>query len=53
LKQHEPRFGEECLKLLDQRTQDNLQWLQNPSQTNINKEVISERENEWTWKKQQ
>jgi len=27
-------FDEECSKLLDQRKQAKLQWLQNPSQTN-------------------
>jgi hypothetical protein len=29
-----PWFDGECSKLLDQREQDKLQWLQNPSQTN-------------------
>jgi hypothetical protein len=34
LKQHRPWFYEECSELLDQRKQTNLQWSQNPSQTN-------------------
>ena len=29
------RFDEECLGVLDQRNQDKSQWLQNPSQNNI------------------
>jgi len=33
-KQHKPWFDELCLKLLDHRKQTNLEWLQNPSQTN-------------------
>jgi hypothetical protein len=33
LKQHEPWFHEECPKLLDQKKQAKLLWLQNPSQT--------------------
>jgi hypothetical protein len=32
LKKHKPWFGERCSKLLDQRTQYNLQWLQDPSE---------------------
>jgi hypothetical protein len=34
LKQHKPWFDEEYSKLLDQRKQAKLQWLQNLSQTN-------------------
>jgi hypothetical protein len=34
LKQHKPLFVEECSKLLEQRKQAKLQWLQNPSETN-------------------
>jgi hypothetical protein len=34
LKHNKPWFGDECLKLIDQRKQDKLQWLQNPNQTN-------------------
>jgi hypothetical protein len=34
LKQHKTCFDEECSKLLDQRKQAKLQWLQNPSQIN-------------------
>jgi uncharacterized protein YaaR (DUF327 family) len=36
LKLHKPRFDEECSKLLDERKQTKLQWLQSPSQTNGN-----------------
>jgi hypothetical protein len=32
LKQHMPWFDEGCSKLLDQRKQAKLQWLQNPSE---------------------
>jgi hypothetical protein len=31
LKQHKPWLDKECLKLLDQRKQAKLQWLQNPA----------------------
>jgi hypothetical protein len=34
LKKHKPWFDEGCLKLLDQRKQAKLQWLQDPSQAN-------------------
>jgi len=34
MKQHKPCFDEECSKLFDQWKQTELQWLQNPSQTN-------------------
>jgi hypothetical protein len=34
LKKHKPWFDEGCSKLLDQRKQDILQWLQNPSEIN-------------------
>jgi hypothetical protein len=30
-KHHKPWFDEECLKLVDQRKQAKLQWLQDPS----------------------
>jgi len=33
-KQHKPWFDEECLDFLDQRKQANIQWLQDPSQSN-------------------
>jgi len=33
LKQHKPWFDEECSKLLSERKQAKLQWLQNRSQT--------------------
>jgi hypothetical protein len=35
MKQHKSWFDEECYKLLDERKQAKLQWLQNPSQTNV------------------
>jgi uncharacterized protein YaaR (DUF327 family) len=34
LKKHKPRFDEECTKLLEQRKQAKLQWLQDPSEIN-------------------
>jgi hypothetical protein len=34
LKQNKPWFDNECSKLIDQRKQAKLQWLQNPSQNN-------------------
>jgi hypothetical protein len=34
LKKHKPYFDEGCSELLDQRKQDKLQWLQNPSEIN-------------------
>jgi len=35
LKRHKPRFDEECLHFLDQRKQAKMQWVQNPSQSNV------------------
>jgi len=35
LKQHKPRFDEECLRSLDQRKQAKIQWLQDPNQSNV------------------
>jgi len=35
LKQHKPWFDEECLGFLDQRKQAKMQWVQDPSQSNI------------------
>jgi hypothetical protein len=34
MKQHKPWFDEECLGILDQRTQAKMQWIQDPSQSN-------------------
>jgi hypothetical protein len=34
LKHNKPWFDDECSKLIDQRKQAKLQWLQNPNQTN-------------------
>ena len=44
LKRHKPWFDEECLGFLDQRKQDKMNWVQDPSQSivdNINN-LISE-----------
>ena len=35
LKQHKPWFDEECLYFWDERKQTKLQWIQDPSQRNI------------------
>ena len=35
LKQHKPWFDEECLHFLDERKQAKLQWVQDPSQGNV------------------
>jgi len=35
LKQHKPWFDEECLGFLDQRKQTKMQWVQDPSQSNV------------------
>ena len=35
LKLQKPRFDEECLCFLDQRKQAKMQWVQDPSQSNI------------------
>jgi hypothetical protein len=34
-KQHKPWFDEKCLVTLDQRKQDKMQWIQDPSQSNV------------------
>jgi hypothetical protein len=34
LKKHKPWFDEACSKLVDQRKQAKLQWLQDPSEIN-------------------
>jgi hypothetical protein len=34
-KQHKPWFDEECLVILDQRKQAKMQWIQDPSQSNV------------------
>jgi hypothetical protein len=34
LKEHKPWFDKGCSKLLDQRNQAKLQWLQDPSEIN-------------------
>jgi hypothetical protein len=35
MKQHKPWFDEECLGMLDQRKQAKTQWIQDPSQSNV------------------
>jgi hypothetical protein len=35
LKQHKQRFDEECLGFLDQRKRAKMQWVQAPSQSNV------------------
>jgi dsDNA-specific endonuclease/ATPase MutS2 len=35
LKQLKPWFDEECLGFLDQRKQEKMQWIQDPSQSNV------------------
>ena len=35
LKQHKPWFDEECLGFLDQRKWAKIQWIQDPSQSNV------------------
>ena len=34
-KQHKPWFDEECIGFLDQRKQAKMQWVQDPSQSNV------------------
>jgi hypothetical protein len=33
--QHKPWFDDECLGFLDQRKQDEIQWIHDPSQSNV------------------
>jgi hypothetical protein len=41
LKKHKPWFDEACSKLVDQRKQANLQWLQDPSEINgVNLKIV-------------
>jgi len=35
LKQHKPWLDKECLRFLDQRKQAKIQWMQDPSQCNV------------------
>jgi hypothetical protein len=35
MKQHKPWFGEECLRILDQRKQVKTRWLQDPTHKNV------------------
>ena len=35
LKRHKPWFDQECLGFLDQRKQAKMQWIQDPSQSNL------------------
>ena len=34
-KQHKPWFDKECVDFLDQRKQAKMQWIQDPSQSNV------------------
>ena len=34
-KQHKPLFNKECVDFLDQRKQDKMQWIQDPSRSNV------------------
>jgi hypothetical protein len=44
LKKHKPWFDEECSKLIDQKKEANLQWLQDPNEINGNNLKIVIRE---------
>jgi len=35
MKQHKPWFDEECSGILDQAKQAKMQWIQDPSQSNV------------------
>ena len=35
LKQHKPWFDKECVGVLDQRKQAKIQWIQDPSRSNV------------------
>ena len=35
LKQYKPCFDEECVDFLDQRKQADIQWVQDPNQSNV------------------
>ena len=35
MKQHKPWFDDECLDILDQRKQAKMEWIQDPSQSNV------------------
>ena len=35
LKQHKPWFDEDCLGFLEQRKRAKMQWIQDPSQNNV------------------
>jgi hypothetical protein len=41
LKKHKPSFDERCSKLLDQRKQAKLQWLQDPSEIRVNGDKLN------------
>ena len=40
LKQHKPWFDEECSVFLDQRKQAKMQWVQDPSQSNVDNQNV-------------
>jgi len=52
LKQHKPRFDEECLHYLDQRNLAKLQWLQDPNQISVDNLNIVQCEDNKTFQKQ-
>ena len=39
LKQHKPWFDEECLGFSDQRKQAKMQWINDPSQSNVRRDA--------------
>jgi len=41
LKQNKPWFDAECLGFLDQRKRAKLQWIQNPSQSNVRVDILN------------
>jgi hypothetical protein len=51
VKHNKPWFDDECSKLLDQRKQVKLQWLQNPSQINGDNQKNLRRETSRTFRK--
>jgi uncharacterized protein (DUF927 family) len=51
LKQNKPWFDDECLKLIDQRKQAKLQWLQSLSQVNGDNVKNLRRETSRTFRK--
>jgi len=48
LKQHKPWFDNQCLNFLDQRKQAKMQWIQDPSRSNVDNKEDLGRENKET-----